>query len=458
MEYSVQGDTIFVRDTKKGSRIPHFELVIIDECSMINMDMTDNTFEELRTIAKLSGAKNKGYRHIPKIIFTGDPAQLPPVNEDDSAIFCKSEDELSFKDYMNAMSFKLSNIVSSDATSIMRQCYKILVKDLSKMKTFLMKNVVRSKLDTVTAVCNEFRKWIKSESLPELEKFQDTKGVWFFENDSTIDKVKSDWFQKFLTSIKNGETSIIITWTNRQTDIYNDTVRRNIFRGKKLHKFEEGDVLMLSDFYGLDLGEEFVKQKLYTSEQIKVTSTKMSEVPIKMFDMIKSAAIKKMKHGAKLEDRIRTLVDGLNEVYCRNAKFMSWILKVHKPGEEEHTMTIIVIDDIDKEKYEKYKSESSLAIKNFSKQLLNQYRSCPRQIEKVIIKPIWKQWNKIFVESFANVTYGYSITCHKAQGSSFFDVYVDLDDILQNKKKPIEAKKCAYTAVTRVSNELNILI
>lgn len=456
-EYSVQGETIFVRDPKKGSRIPKFELVIIDECSMISMDMIDSIFEELRNIGKKNGPKSKGYRHIPKIIFTGDPAQLPPVNEDDSSIFCRSEKDLSFKDYMNAMSFKLSDTISSDATSIMEFRYKLLLSELSKMKTFLMKSVVRSKLDTVTAVCNELRKWIKSADLPELEKYKDTEGVWFFENIDTIDKVRSDWFKKFLNSIKSGETSIIITWTNRQTDIYNDTVRRYIFKGKKINKFELGDLLMLSDFYGLELGEDFVKQKLYTSEQIKVISTKMSNAPIKLFEMIKNSGLKKLKHGIKIEERVKILIDGLNDVYCKDVKFMSWILKVHKLGEDNNTMVIVVIDDTAKEKYEKHKTESSLAIKNFSKQLLNQYRTSPKQIETSVIKPLWKQWNKIFVDSFANVTYGYSITCHKAQGSSFHDVYVDLDDILQNKKK-IESRKCAYTAATRVSNELNMLI
>ena len=78
-------------------------------------------------------------------------------------------------------------------------------------------------------------------------------------------------------------------------------------------------------------------------------------------------------------------------------------------------------------------------------------------MEKHVVKQLWKNWNKVFVEPYASVNYGYSITCHKAQGSSFHDVYVDLDDILVNTKTK-EAKKCAYTAVTRTSNELNVLV
>jgi Cdc6-like AAA superfamily ATPase len=458
-DYAATGETIFVRDAKQGSMISQFELCIIDECSMISMDMIDSIFEEIRNMSKHCAGKNKGYKHIPKLVFSGDPAQLPPINEDDSSIFCKNSKDLIFKAYMEAMSYKVNNIVASDSISIMKHRYKILLGDLVKMKTILLKNVVRSRLDVVTQVCHEFRKWIKSDELPDFQQFNAIPGVEFFDNDQSTNKIQSNWFKKFLNSVKNGNTSIIVTWTNKQTDIYNDTIRQHIFRGKKIRKFEEHDVLMLSEFYGLDLGEEFVKQKLYTSEQIKVISTKLSEIPIRSFEMVTNCGIKRMKQGIKVEGRIKELVDGLNEVYCKNTKFMCWVLKVHKFGEESgHHMTLIVLDDIDHERYEKFKSESSIAIKNFAKQLLNQYRTGPKQIESFIIKPLWKQWNKIFVDPFASVNYGYSITCHKAQGSSFYDVYVDLDDILLNSQRPVEAKKCAYTAATRTSNELNVLV
>jgi hypothetical protein len=476
-DYSIDGDTIFVRDQKQGSLISKFELVIIDECSMINMDMIDTIFEEIRNLnnpifvskkkvtkkriknANEEDSKIGGYIQIPKIVFTGDPAQLPPVNEEDSSIFCKNATELKFDTYLEAMSFKNTGVVTSNIVPILEAKYNILLDDLSRMETILLKNVVRSRLDIVTKVCHEFRKWIKQNKLPVLEQFVGQKGVTFFNNDERITKIQSDWFNKFLSSIKNGETSIIITWTNKQTDIYNETIRRHLFKGKQIKKFEEHDVLMLSEFYGLDLGEDFVKQKLYTSEQIKVIAAKQAEVPIRSFEPFINAGIRHMKQAVSLEDRVKTLIEGLNEMYCSNIAFNCWILKVKKFGEaSDHNMTLIVVDDGDSPRYEKMKTESGSIIKNFSKQLLHQFRTGTKQIEKFIIKPLWKQWNKIFVDSFANVNYGYSITCHKAQGSSFYDVYVDLDDILLNSQRPVEAKKCAYTAATRASNELNLLI
>lgn len=454
-DYSVSGEMIFVRDRKTGSLISQYDLVIIDECSMINTDMVDNIFEEIRN---LNVGKSKSYKKKSKIIFTGDPAQLPPVNEENSSIFCKNSKELDFKTYADMMNYKISDTIISDSGNIMKHRYRLLIKSLGGMDTFLLKTVVRSKLDNVTQVCNIFRKWIKRNKLPNLRNFFGKAGVYFYNNDDKLNKIKSEWFTKFLKCIKNGENSIIVTWTNKQTNIYNETIRRSIFRGKKIKRFEINDILMLSEFYGLDLGEDFVKQRLYTSEQIKVLTTKMTYVPINSFEPFINCTIKKMKNGTKIKNQIDALIKGLNDLYCTNTKLMCWILKVHKFGEDSNnSMTIIVVDDDDKHKYDKMKSESGIAVKNFAKQLLQKYRSCPKQIEKQVVKPLWKQWNKLFVEPFASVNYGYSITCHKAQGSSFYDAYVDIDDILQNNKIN-EAKRCAYTAVTRASNELHILI
>lgn len=458
-DYSLDGELIFIRGEKTGSLISQFELVIIDECSMISMDMIDIIFEEIRTIIKSNTMKSKGHVPVPKVVFSGDPAQLPPVNEENSSIFCQKKGDLLFKDYLEVMISKVCTVVSN-SESILRHKYKLLVNDLCSMKFMLLQNVVRSRLNTVTAVCHELRNWITQDELPDLSQYMGKEGVGFFEHDERIDKVKSKWFEKFLESVKKGKPSIIITWTNKQTDIYNDIVRSQIFKGKKLQKFEPNDVLMLGEFYGLDLGEDFVKQRLYTSEQIKVLTAKMTEVPINCFESVTSSSLRKMKQALNLEAKIKVLIDGLNEFYCRNVKFMCWVLKVQKFDEDSdqgQSMTLIVVDDADLEKYRKHKTDTALAIKNFSKQLLNQYRNAPKQVEKLVIKPIWKQWNKVFVEPFANVNYGYSITGHKGQGSSYLNVFIDLDDILLNRRA-VEAKKCAYTSATRTVNELNLLI
>ena len=455
-DYSLSGDVIFIRD-KGGSNskclIMNYELVIIDECSMINIDTIDNIFNEIRT-----ENKTKNYKLIPKVIFTGDPAQLPPVNENNSSIFCNSiKESLTLEDYIEGMKYVLNDTIDGSSSDLQNR-YNLLINDLRNMKTFTMKNVVRSKIGAVTELCYELRKWIKTSKLSNhLNK--NKQGLYFFDYEERQNKMDSLWFKKFLESIKNNNMSIIITWTNKQTDIYNNTIRKQIFKHKtQINKYEINDILMLSDFYSLDIGNDFVKQKLYTSEQIKVQDTRKKIVPLNKFEKISNSIIKKMKSVVKIEDQIQKLIEGMNEEYCNDVKLSCWFLRVTKIGEEmQKPMIIVVIDDESIEMYNKIKNETNTIIGKFSKKLLYTYKTTQKQIESAVIKPLWKQWHKIFIEPFANVNYGYSITCHKAQGSSFFDVYIDLDDILKNPKD-IEGKKCAYTAATRTSNELNIFV
>lgn len=70
------GNQVFQLDRKQASQIDRYRLVIVDECSMVN--------EELWQL--LVQAVSNLY-HSTQILFVGDPAQLPPVNESESACF-----------------------------------------------------------------------------------------------------------------------------------------------------------------------------------------------------------------------------------------------------------------------------------------------------------------------------------------------------------------------------------
>ncbi|MEO0828557.1 MAG: DEAD/DEAH box helicase [Cyanobacteria bacterium J06639_14] len=70
------GNQEFLPDRKQGSQVDRYHLVIVDECSMVN--------EELWGL--LVNAVSSLYGQT-QILFVGDPAQLPPVNEPESACF-----------------------------------------------------------------------------------------------------------------------------------------------------------------------------------------------------------------------------------------------------------------------------------------------------------------------------------------------------------------------------------
>lgn len=62
---------------------------------------------------------------------------------------------------------------------------------------------------------------------------------------------------------------------------------------------------------------------------------------------------------------------------------------------------------------------------------------------------LWKKFYR-FKETFANISYGYAVTSHKAQGSGFDNVYVFEDDIMGVRTTTFKEKQqCMYTAITR---------
>jgi exodeoxyribonuclease-5 len=65
-------------------------------------------------------------------------------------------------------------------------------------------------------------------------------------------------------------------------------------------------------------------------------------------------------------------------------------------------------------------------------------------------------WKKFWTvkRMFQRVRYGYALTAHRAQGSTYDTVFVDQLDILANQAKK-EAFKCLYVATTRASRAVH---
>lgn len=68
-----------------------------------------------------------------------------------------------------------------------------------------------------------------------------------------------------------------------------------------------------------------------------------------------------------------------------------------------------------------------------------------------------KRWDLFWKlkEAFHNIAYGYALTAHRSQGSTFQHVFIDAGDILLNKNIQ-ERTKCLYVACSRASKTLSI--
>jgi len=452
----VQGNKIFVQG--KQNQLTNFDLILIDETSMLSFELILTLFQTLYD------EKKKKSSYIPKIMFVGDPAQLPPVKESRSVIFSKSIAHFNpdvLKQLVEFPPDKFNNVV------------KNIWDDIKKQKSCTMKEIVRTQQSKLIALCNHIRVWVLGDDVPlNVHKYKG-EGVCLFKYNSKKkeDKTKTKWLQKFIKYQKElGEVTtsnyIILTWTNKQTDEYNRVIRETIFKKKKLKKIERGDILMLKDFYELEetTQEETKTDKgvrFYTSEQVRVTEYEETVKGCLSFVMNQRKCVDRIKNNKFILSKLSKYITKLNKMYSK--KYKVWKLYVHKVADAQvkntvpEVYTLYVLKDEEIPRLEKEKKNIAFAISELRDSFKKMFKDQSSSIDRFIIKDLWIRWYEIFIKPFASVNYGYSTTVHKRQGSTNGKVFIDLDDIFKNFKVE-DTKRCIYTALTRASLEVNLLI
>ena len=71
---------------------------------------------------------------------------------------------------------------------------------------------------------------------------------------------------------------------------------------------------------------------------------------------------------------------------------------------------------------------------------------------------LWQNFYQKYIDILADICYGYAITTHKSQGSNYKVVFVDMENIINYNSNKKESYRCFYTAITRTSKYLNILM
>jgi hypothetical protein len=455
--------------------------------------LSDQIIDDMQDIIKKPQNKNV------KIIYVGDPAQLPPVNQQSSKIFKEN------------------------------------------MKKLYLEKIIRTNCNDIIEISRSQRKWITTCNDDYMPQLEDNNNVKLYHNTET-----ELWLKHFIKSYSNkggrgSDNSVILTWTNGKCNKYNEYIRKSIFNKNKLNKYEVGELLIFNDYYKKWINETCIN--FYTSEQVILHSVKedvhvfdkiklvkvnfdncnecnniinktieklnkLLEKPIKVYILnVKKNVSNNVKNVNELYDKynkkickilesITTRLESNNYLdfeletsleYNNQTKVQKHFSNIDKYIIEQMKLIDIYKDDIiNNQKMLFMNSSNSISdvipvltvndviayediIKNGYDYLTSLKDRLYREIDKLNgenmikceiiseienkINRIWKMWTMNVIDIFAHLNYGYCITVHKSQGSTFINSYIDVDDILSNNNKD-ESLKCLYTAITRASNKI----
>ena len=197
-EFNSSGDKVFQKG--ENSTVNRYDLIIMDECSMLSLHVIIHLFDE---IIKLK--KDTTRISVPKILFVGDPAQLPPVNESNSSIFSKKDDKFSFNYFCSLLKDEkydsngyYNEVVDED--NLMSR-YNNLKSNIINQKEHILKEIVRSNNNNILAVCMNIRDWVlKKIRIPMIRKFVGS-GVEVYKKKDSTDKFINSFINIALNAI-----------------------------------------------------------------------------------------------------------------------------------------------------------------------------------------------------------------------------------------------------------------
>lgn len=318
--------------------MPKNSILVVDEASMVGEEL----FAFIQKVVERTKCK---------VLFVGDPAQLPPVGEKFTKAW-RATDKPDHRAFMREV-MRFDNQLLTVATKIrdylVEERYISPIKDDndgigSNKGVFLLKNrkVYTSYIDTLT----------------QPDMFADIK---------------------------------VIAWRNKTVNAYNERIRSNFGFTRP---YEVGDILMIAEPV-----EEAGHIVASIDDEYIVSEVLDSSISVWMDDGSKPS----------VDVWILQLQDAEGSKLCLN---------IAKEQFEVDRLLSIKAD------------LAHNAKPNMKRKFWLDFWSAKRQFHKV--------------------RYGYAITAHRAQGSTYLEVFVDQQDIMQNSNKR-EAMRALYVASTRAS-------
>jgi tRNA A37 threonylcarbamoyladenosine biosynthesis protein TsaE len=379
---------------------PSNTIFIVDEASMISDNYSKQEYYKfgsgklLTDLIEFTSINDEKYNN--KILFIGDSMQLPPVGMQTSPALSKQYLEKTFN----------LNVKSSELTDVVRQ----------KQESGILKNatMIREHIQSSNA---DFMKLDYYDDIVQIKNLQ----------------VVDDYLSQ------PSGTSIIIAYSNKSVDTYNDKIREKLFPSKKY--ITEGDLIMAIannskfpiEVNNGDHGKIISTDENFETREIKLRKTiNQEEILINLPLVFKTVEI------------------DFSDVNQKSCPFKVLIFEnilyrslIYKSTEFEEIIIKYGLSDSDIERIEK--------------QAL--YVDVVNRAKQLGIKPNSKEFQKfIFEDCYFNslkIKFGYAITCHKAQGSEWKNIYLDAKTFVNSASK--DYLRWLYTAITRSSKQVYLI-
>ena len=387
--------------------IENYKVVCIDECSMIGK-------------SALNFIESTARKYGTKVLYIGDHLQLPPVGEDFSYTFNKDKSilyEIVRQEKDNPLNIPLSILrYSLESTPYNKE----LVVDI--MKHF---NIPIATINTVLA-CNKYY-MIDAFFRSCTNMTQEDKG--FILHRTSVKTEKEEYGVKLIDKFKEVlETRAFndvrfLAYKKNTVEAWNKAIRNKLFPNVK-------DIIIPGD---LLIGEETVVDEynmpiIYNSDDYLVSNV---------------------------------------EPYTNSLDLKGYITTLSTTFGNDTPVPVFLIDMADKESVRGYKgiyenlldnainANPSLKSSEFSK-----FFDFKRN--NILINTIMKDDEKQ-VFSKKSLDYGYCMTIHKSQGSTYKEVFVNVNDIFLTSygtkiKNTIFRNKLLYVALSRAKNKATLYI
>lgn len=244
---------------------------------------------------------------------------------------------------------------------------------------------------------------------------------------------ESDMLELFDEPNKPG-SSVVLTFTNRKKDKWNEYIRTFLFQEfgstEPLKKIYAGEILIFSGYRKID---DFLTTKVYySSDEIVLQKVTNSKKWLSYEPSCCNCENKNKNKKYKIQSCVNCNIQG----HVEDGFFVNFF-EFH---DEYDTVWRLPENKEDQDKVKK---------------LLNHQKKFITGMPAKKRKEWWSNYYKFKDDYAPELSYGYSMTTHKAQGSQWENVFLDYEDLCL--VDPEVRDRMLYTAASRMRNTLHIV-